>query len=90
MDDLRSRVAAFLSGPYILGDESHLIARYARGDLASDPETLNLLSNCMQAAQAEAPRLEGATSGPARDARHCYRKMAELLTEIQAELSARQ
>jgi hypothetical protein len=49
MDDLRSRVAAFLEGSHILGQESRLIYRYFRGDLAADPEALNLLSKSLQA-----------------------------------------
>jgi hypothetical protein len=90
MNDLRSRVAGFLSGPYILGEESRLISRYHRGELAGDREALNLLSHCLQAAQTKAAKLEGATSGPGRDAMYCYREMVELLTDIEAELLGHQ
>ena len=86
MDDLCTRAAAFLRGPHILGEESGLIGRYLRGELSGDSEALNLLSHCLQTAQTNAAKLEGATSGPQRDAMYCYRKMAELLTDIQAEL----
>jgi hypothetical protein len=90
MNDLRSRVAAFLSGPYILGTESRVIRRYFVGDLAGDPEALTQVSHCLQAARTEAAKFEGETSGPGRDVRYCYGRMAELLTDIQTELLVRQ
>lgn len=89
MDDLYARAEAFLGGPYILGHESYLISRYVRGELRDDSEALNLVSTCLQSAQIEAAKGEGATSGPERDALHCYQRMAELLEDIQAELLAR-
>lgn len=88
MVDLRSRAVAFLSGPYILGEESHLINRYVHGELRDDPKALALLSRCLETAQTEVAKHEGAISGPGRDALYCYRMMAELLQDIKAELQA--
>jgi hypothetical protein len=88
MTDLRSRAEAFLRGPCILGEHWHLVYRYVEGELWEDPEALNLLSICLQTAQTEATRLEGATPGPARDAQYFYQRAAGLLKDIQAEVSA--
>jgi len=88
MDDLHSRAAAIISGAFPLGEECRLIARYVDGELCDDPEARNLLSRCLQTAQTEAARHEGATSGPARDAWSFYQRAASILQEIQAELSA--
>jgi hypothetical protein len=85
MDDLHSRAAAFLRGPCVLDEPWRLIYRYVSGKLWDDPKAQNLLSLCLQNAQTEAARLEGATSGPARDAHFFYLKAAELLKDIQAE-----
>ena len=89
MDDLHSQAHAFINGPYIIGEHSHLILRYVDGKLGDDPEAQNLLSRCLQTAQTEAARFEGATSGPARDARYFYQRAAELLKAIQDEMAAR-
>ena len=91
MDDLLGRARAFLRGPSIIGDPSHrLIHRYVARQLSDDPETRELLSLCLADARAEAARFEDATEGPARDARCFYQRAAELLTDIKAEMSARQ
>jgi hypothetical protein len=89
MNDLQTRVDAFLRGPCIIGEPWRLMCQYVDGKLWDDPEAENLLSLCLQAAQTEVATLEGATAGPARDARYFYQKTAELLAEIKAEVSAR-
>ena len=81
MDDLRSRAAALLAGPYplramILTD---LIARYVAGKPWDDPELRDPLSLGLQTAQMEAARFEGATEGATRDARTFYQRAAAIL-----------
>ena len=88
MDDLRSRAAAFLRGPYVLGKGPYLISRYVCGELWDDPKALNLLSLCLQTALIEVGKSDGVSSGSGRDITNCYRKMAELLEDIKAELLA--
>lgn len=92
MSDLRSRAEAYLNGPRIISEPgaslTRLIARYVAGEPWDDPELRNLLSFHAQTAQTEAVKLEGAMSGPARDAQHFYERAAALLREIQAEVSA--
>jgi hypothetical protein len=90
VDDLQARARAFVRGPCVICEEYFLIRRYVKGELWDDPEAQNLLSRGLLTAQAEVARLEDATSGPGRDARNFYRKAAEFLKEIKAELSARQ
>jgi hypothetical protein len=92
MSDLRSRAQAYLSGPCIISEPeasmTRLIERYAASEPWNDPELRSLLSLCLQTAQTEAARLEGATAGPARDAHRFYQRAAALLQDIQSEVSA--
>ena len=90
MDDLHARGQAFVTGPCVISEPWRLIHRYVTGELWDDPEAQTLLSRALQTAQTEVVRLEGATSGPARDARHFYQRAGEFLKEVKAELSARQ
>jgi hypothetical protein len=89
VDDLRARAQAFIRGPCVLSEPWSLIHRYIAGELWDDPDAQNLLSRGLQTAQTEAAHLEGATSGPARDARLFFQEAAEFLKDIMAELSAR-
>jgi hypothetical protein len=95
VDDLHSRAAALLRGPCCFSrDEPSpkavgLVRLFADGKHFEDPEFLNQLSLCLRYAQTRAAGPEGKT-GPERDARHFYKKAAELLQEIQAEVSAAQ
>jgi len=83
MSDLRSRARAYLSGPCIISEPgaslTRLIKRYAASEPWNDPELRNLLSLCLQTAQTEAARLEGATAGPARDAQPFYQRAGACL-----------
>jgi hypothetical protein len=92
MSDLRSRTGAYLRGPCIISEPgaslTRLIARYVASEPWDDPELRNRVSRCLQAVQTEAARLEGATTGPARDAQLFYQRGASLLQDIQAEVSA--
>jgi hypothetical protein len=78
-----------LSGPCIIGEPWRLLYRYVAGELWDDAEAGNLLSTCLESAQTEASRLEGAATGPERDARLFYQRAVELLKDIQAEVPAR-
>jgi hypothetical protein len=48
----------------------------------------NQLSLCLQTAQTEAARFEGAMEGPARDARTFYQRAAAILQDIKTEVAA--
>jgi hypothetical protein len=91
MDDLRSRAAALLAGSYPLTlgmNLTGLIRRYVASEPWDDPELRNQLSLCLQTAQTEAARFEGAMEGPARDARTFYQRAAAILQDIKTEVAA--
>lgn len=78
MSDLRSEAKAHLEGPRVISEPgaglTRLIARYVAGEPWDDPELLSNLSPCLQYAQAEIARREGATSGSTGDVQLFYRR----------------
>jgi tetratricopeptide (TPR) repeat protein len=89
VSDLHSRAAAFLHGPCPISELSGtllaLVERYLAGAAWGDAELRNQLSLCIVASQREAATADREGAEPVR---LFYQRAAEILQEIQAEVSA--
>ena len=92
MADLKARATAFIRGPccHRRGDGPifEMIRRYALGESWKDPGLQDSLSEAIASAQTNSAERHG--ERPSADARLFYQGAAEILKEIQAELSKSQ